>query len=123
MIARLWDMFTTWLAFTFLASGAIVGAAALGELIGRAIVWLRRYRARGVALSPTLNRSVVEAAAKVLESVDEEDDDLPLCPACIRMCALRQRYPKLTVDQVDAIVRRQIALGTCRPHAYADAPD
>ncbi len=45
------------------------------------------------------------------------------CPACSRMAVVAAECPKLTLDQVDAIVQRQIALGRCAAHSYADATE
>jgi hypothetical protein len=54
---------------------------------------------------------------------DEDDVAAIICPACLRMNELHRQNPRLTVDQLDALVKRQIALGHCRAHSYADAPD
>ncbi len=40
------------------------------------------------------------------------------CPACLQMYALWDANRELSVDQAEAIVERQIVLGTCLPHSW-----
>jgi hypothetical protein len=40
------------------------------------------------------------------------------CPACAQMHALWDANRELSVDQTEAIVERQIVLGTCLPHSW-----
>lgn len=130
----LWAQVVLVLVVVAFASGII--AAAVGVALQAAINWcLRRDLARyHVVKTMGPLEMTDEAHAAIWAQADELfakadrlferlDEAAAPCPACAKMRELHQRYPKLSVEQLDAIVRRLIALGRCDAHHYADAPD
>jgi hypothetical protein len=126
MIAKIGELFVGWLTFTLLATAVVVAAISLGELLRRAIRWLDGWRMYD---SVSRRREVAKGYQAIAWSTPQnrwkwdETEPLAICPACLRMRQLHKQHPRLRLEQLEAIVRRQITLGHCRAHSYADAPD
>lgn len=126
----LWAQVVLVLVVVAFASGIV--AAAVGVALQAAINWclrrdLARYRVVKTMGPLEMTDEVWVRADELFAEADRLFDSLGRpavpCPACAKMRELHQRYPKLSVEQLDAIVRRLIALGRCHAHHYADAPD